>query len=91
MNKKSILILESKHMISILLFLSNNDGCMKTELYSAVSNNPRMPEKLDDLESAGLLRLERNSESRAVRIYLTKLGASIGRSLQDIDRKMSEL
>ena len=36
---------EEKHVISILMYVAGNPGCKKTDIYDAVSRNPRMPEK----------------------------------------------
>lgn len=88
-DERSIRVLEQKHMVSILLFLCGNDGSTKTALYDSVSTNPRMPEKLDALQSAGLVRMEQSPDSKAVRIYLTELGRSVAGMLQDADRRMS--
>lgn len=82
-------VLEEKHMISTLLFLSGNDGCNKSELYRAVSTNPRMPDKLDILERAGLIRQDSNDGSRAVNIRLTDLGNAVSAKLAEIDSLMS--
>lgn len=51
----SIRLLEEKHVIHILEFIGDNPGCMKTEIYSAISHNPRMPDKLKMLIDAGLV------------------------------------
>lgn len=82
-------VLEERHMISIILHLYRNEGCTKTELYQSVSQNPRMPTKLDTLESAGLLKQDAPDGSRAVRITLTDLGRSVASKLAEIDAMMS--
>lgn len=82
-------ILEERHMISAMLYLSDNDGCTKTELYRGVSTNPRMPEKLNMLESAGLIVQEASSESNAVRVHLTDMGRDVVSLLNDIDSRMT--
>lgn len=82
-------VLEQKHMIAALLYLAENDGCTKTELYGAVSSNPRMPEKLDALEEAGLITQDRSEGSRAVRLSLTDLGHSVATRLAEIEELMS--
>ena len=82
-------ILEERHMVSTLLFLHGNSGCTKTELYRAVSSNPRMPEKLNLLESAGLLTQRSRDGSNAVRISLTDLGHEVASILAEIDELMS--
>lgn len=83
-------VLEEKHMISTMLYLAGSDGCTKTELYRAVSTNPRMPEKLDILEQAGLIRQDCSDGSRAVNIRLTDLGNAVSAKLAEIDFLMSK-
>ena len=82
-------VLEERHMISTMLFLAGSDGCTKTELYRAVSTNPRMPEKLDILEGAGLIRQQREESSRTTRVELTDLGKRVSAALAEIDSLMS--
>ena len=84
-----ISVLEQKHMISTILFLADSGGCTKSELYRAVSTNPRMPEKLDMLEEAGLITQEQSDGSRSVRISLTDLGTEVSAILSEIDVMMS--
>lgn len=78
-------ILEEKHMVSTILFLYGREGCMKTELYTNVSSNPKMPMKLDRLEEAGLIMQMQTEGSRAVVLSLTETGRKVARSLQEID------
>ena len=82
-------VLEERHMISTILFLSEREGCTKSELYRAVSTNPRMPEKLDILEGAGLIRQQREESSRTTRVELTDLGKRVSAALAEIDSLMS--
>ncbi len=86
--KQGARILEGRHMISIMIYLGENDGCKKTDLYGAISNNPRMPDKLDRLESCGLIRQEPAEGSRATRIFLTPMGSEISDILVEMDRMM---
>lgn len=81
-------VLEEKHLISTLMYLLDNDGCTKTELYNGVSNNPRMPYKLAQLEGLGLLTMRMAEESRAMRVFLTEKGKTIGLLLRDIDTEL---
>ncbi len=90
MSSEGIRVLEERHMVSIMLYLSDNDGCTKSDLYGAVSNNPRMPDKLNALEASGLIRQESSPDTRAVRVYLTDIGSIVGSDLQRLDRMMSQ-
>lgn len=55
MSIEDVRLLEEKHVMHILDFIGRNPDCMKTEIYDAVSHNPRMPDKLRKLEDAGLI------------------------------------
>ena len=80
-----VVFLEEKHMVSILLFLMDNDGCMKSQLYSSVSRGMRMPDKLDMLEDAGLIIQESDGPYRSVTLRLTDLGRDVCRELVEIE------
>ena len=80
-----VVFLEEKHMVSILLFLMDNDGCMKSQLYSSVSRGIRMPDKLDMLEDAGLIVQEENGPFRSVTLRLTELGRGVCKELVEIE------
>lgn len=83
---EGIRVLEEKHMVSIILHLLEHDGCTKTDLYNGVSKNPRMPDKLDLLESAGLVRQVQRQDSPAVTLMLTDAGRGIAECLAEADR-----
>lgn len=76
-------ILEEKHMVSIIMYLAENDGCMKTDVYTDVARNSRMPEKLGMLEDAGLIVM--NKMSGAVQIHITETGREVADQLRNIE------
>ena len=79
-------VLENRHSIAILLAL--NDGpCTKMDLYRMVSKNPRMPDKISDLEGAGLVST-RVLENRATLVELTEKGRDVARLLGRADVMM---
>ena len=81
-------ILEEKHMVSIIMYLAENDGCMKTDIYTDVARNSRMPEKLGMLEDAGLIAQKAN-EFRTVRLELTDLGKKVCEELTIIENLLN--
>lgn len=83
-------ILEERHMVSILLFLRDNEGCTKSDLYGAVSYNVRMPDKLDRLEAAGLIVQDRIQGAKAVSPHLTSRGDDVVRELRRIETVLEE-
>lgn len=87
-NSDGFLILEERHMISIIMYLGANDGCKKTDLYRNISKNPRMPEKLDALQSAGLIVQELEGVQKT-RLFLTPMGKQVYKKLIDIGTIMS--
>ncbi|MBO7351825.1 MAG: hypothetical protein J6U12_02785 [Candidatus Methanomethylophilaceae archaeon] len=83
--EKGVLGFEEKHLIAIMMFLSINGECQKIEIYRNVSSNPRIPDKLDRLESMGLITQEPIEGSRATNIVLTAKGRKVANILVDLD------
>ena len=80
-------ILEEKHMVSIIIYLAENDGCMKTDVYMDVARNSRMPEKLGMLEDAGLIVM--NKAGGAVQIHMTEVGREVAGQLRMLESVLS--
>ncbi len=85
---KDVAKLEGKHLLTILIFVKRNRECLKTDLYKAVSHNPRMPDKLNMLEREGLILQERKDPRGTTTISLTEKGERIALLLEDIDCAM---
>ena len=88
-SRGGVRVLEERHAISVMLYLLENNGCRKSDLYRDVSRNPRMPEKLEMMESAGLLMLEPLDGGTHLRIVLTDVGREVAEALSRIDLRMS--
>ena len=50
-------ILNEVHAAEIIVFVSRNPGCSKTDLYRGVARGVRMPDKLLMLRDAGILEI----------------------------------
>ena len=74
--------IEEKHLLSTLLYLYENGESIKTEIYSNVSRNPRMPLKLDLLEECGLITMDRGTTTT---IKLTEKGTRVASHIQMIE------
>ena len=74
--------LEEKHILSTILFLGENGVTSKTTLYENVSKNPRMPDKLCELEKVGLLNVRSGYPTS---IELTSKGKAVYEFLREIE------
>ena len=74
--------LNERHALSILLYVYRHDGCMKTELYSGVNSRSRLPEKIQGLDDAGLLKQD---VARSTRLYITDPGKQVASKLVEIE------
>ena len=72
-------ILQGKHQTDIIVYLYINGARTKSEIYAAVSTNPRMSEKLDILCRRGIIR-EIRTYSRQM-YGLTHMGFEYARLL----------
>ena len=75
--------LEGKHVLSIILYIKDRGSCMKTDIYNDVSQNPRSLEKVEVLESMGLVTIEPVDRKRT-RISLTDKGLRVAGKLDEI-------
>lgn len=80
--------LEAKHMISILVFLQIHGPSRKIDIYEGVSSNPRMPDKLNILEEAGLISQQMDMIIRSTIVTLTERGSNVAGLLISIDDMM---
>lgn len=64
-------ILESKHLLSILLFVNEYGPCRKSDIYENVSWNTNIPKKIALLEEIGLLFVDEDNRNS---IFLTESG-----------------
>ena len=55
MGRKTIDLIDRRHMMGILLFLLDNGSSLKTEIYNDVSRNSNMSFRIDELEEIGLI------------------------------------
>ena len=86
--EKGVMTLEEKHMIAIMMYLSINGECRKIEIYENVSSNPRIPQKLDRLESMGLLTQKYDRNLRSTVIKLTSKGMEAAKIINELDRRL---
>ena len=84
-----VLVLEERHMIAVLLYLRGHEGCMKSDIYRALTRTPRFPEKLDLLESSGLITVD-DIDRRATCIRLTDKGRRISDHLVEMQAIMAD-
>ena len=77
---------EEKHLINIMLYLITNGPSRKIYIYQGVSSNPRMPDKINSLESMGLVNQDMDDSSRSTIVSLTKLGMDVAKLLEEMDK-----
>lgn len=78
--------LEEKHMIAMLVFLAANGPSRKIDIYEGVSSNPRMPDKLNHLESLGLITQVMDGTTRSTIVELTSAGEQVASLFVAIDK-----
>ncbi len=80
--------LEEKHMMETILFIERNPGCMKTDVYNAVSRNPRMPEKFGALREMGLIEQRRIDNRGTTTLRLTDKGYRVASLLEHVENEL---
>ena len=75
-------MLESSHMMEIILYVRDHDGCLRSDIYRGVSHNYSIPGKIDALEGCGLIA--GSADGRSTRYTLTDRGARVASLLAEI-------
>ena len=78
---ESIRILESRHVMSLLVFLRDRGPTNKMDIYETVARGPNMSEKLEVLESMGILRMEKSGKTI---VSLTETGEEVADHLKAV-------
>ena len=77
----SLRILESSHMISLLIYLREMGPSTKMDIYRSVARGPNMSERLGTLESMGIIRMERSGKTI---VSLTETGEEVADHLRAV-------
>ena len=80
---RSIDVLDSKHTMSIILFLSENGPSRRIDIYENVSRNSNIPDKLEVLMESGII-VEVPAIS-GLTLALTESGKAIANMLLSIE------
>ena len=75
--------IDSRHMMSTILYIHENGPCRKMDIYGNVSRNSSMPSKFLQMVEHGILE-ERNTSDGSM-FYLTESGEAIAGYLKNID------
>ncbi len=79
-------LFDEPHMAEIIVFIHQNPGCLKTDVYKNVARGDRMNKKLDMLEDQGIIGMTVRGRSASLR--LTPRGESIAEHLIAISEIM---
>ena len=80
-------ILEQSHMVSIIMYVHDHPGCMRSDVYSDVTRNANTLWKMRMLESHGILDMSSRGPYNSCLLRLTDRGESFAGLLT----KMAEL
>ena len=83
--------LEEKHLMSMLMYLREKGPSRKTDIYDAVSTNPRMTLKVERLEAMGLISSEYNNALRSTVVTLTEEGRQVADHLAAVDSILTSI
>lgn len=74
--------------IDIILYIREHPGCRKSDIYTDVTRNMHVPDKLADLRDCGIIEMEENG-NRAF-MYMTEKGDEIAEALLRIRELLGE-
>ena len=89
--KSTVEVLEGKHVLSLLLYISRLSPVLKADIYNDISRCSTMPEKLEDLKKTGLVEIYHTGRTNSNVIVITEKGRKVADLIQEmldrIDKK----
>lgn len=87
-----IALLEDSFTMGLLLYILENDGCIKADIYSGYRRNDRIPGKIAELEDAGLVSIVGGQEYDRRRgcVHLTEKGRRLALHIRAISGILGE-
>ena len=79
-------ILNEKNTAAIIMYLYLFGAKTRTEIYNAISTNPRMPQKLEKLLEQKIIKYTAENSKDGTRVELTSMGMKIGEMLCRMER-----
>ncbi len=76
--------LEGKHVMSMILFISDMSPVLKTDIYTNVARSSGMSDKLDDLYAMGLIKIYRTAQTNSQVVVITEKGKKIAELIKDM-------
>ena len=78
-------LLESRLVISLIMFVGDRGHCRKLDLFEELSSDPVVADRIVMVEERGLLETYEVPRSRSLEIALTSEGRAVYRELLEID------
>lgn len=82
--RSTLEILESKHVISILMYLDEMSPVLKSDIYNNISRSATMAEKIDDLKKIGLVDVYWTAKANTNVVVITDKGRKIAGMFREI-------
>ena len=82
--RSTLEILESKHVISILMYLDEMSPVLKSDIYNNISRSATMAEKIEDLRKIGLVDVYWTAKANTNVVVITDKGRKIAGMFREI-------
>ena len=76
-------VLDSRHIMAVILFLHENGPSRKVDIYENVSRNSNMPDKIEALKGYGIVA--ETASASGVTLALTDSGRAVANMLLSIE------
>lgn len=81
-------LLANSGTVDMMIYIHGHPGCRKSDIYSDVTRNMHVPDKLAELRDCGMIEMEENG-NRAF-LYMTEKGDEIAEALLRMKELLGE-
>ena len=90
-NNKTIMdSLESKYIMSLILYLDRMSPTVKSDIYNDVSRSATMPGKIDTLERLRLIQVYRTAHTNTNVVVITDKGRKVAEKIRELVDEIEE-
>jgi len=76
--------IESKYMLSLILYLDRTSPTVKSDIYNDVSRSATMPGKIDALIDMGLIQVYRTAHTNTNVVVITDKGRKVAEKIREL-------
>lgn len=83
-DKSTVESIESKYILSLILYLDRMSPTVKSDIYSDISRSATMPDKIETLHKLGLIQIYKTAHTNTNVVVITDKGRRVADKIREL-------